>query len=277
MENIQYFVSSLNTYSNLLTVVLTVAVIYFAYRSLRSSQEANRLNTLPIFFTKVFVSEKKTVLIIENFSTYPGYDVDVFVLGTYFEESVPHKSLLSDKFKNKVKINFSDGLYNYDSEHYSVYDRTQFYAFPPNRKIEYELNLMIPPETLEIIVQFRDSMGQNYLYQSWLFSTEKERRTPFTLGSFTTYFKPTKRIGIIESTMGLKDLFEIAEATDHINIFSRFLRLIPMYSNILLARIRIYFYIDKDIRDSLLRSFSSGYQRNTKNFSDKETQIFTRI
>ena len=280
MENFQYFLDSLNLYSNLLIATLTIVIIYFAYRSLRSSQEAIRLNTFPILFAKVITNPPKTTLVIENHSNYPAYDVEAFVLAQYFEEETPYKSLLSSKYKNEVKINFSRDLFSNEideGEYYSVYDCLRYYTFPPNKKVEPELNFMIPPSMVEIILQFRDSMGQNYLCQSWLYADSKKKHIFLTEGLYEFKFKPAKRIEILQSKISLKELFEITKVTKHINLPIRFLRIIPMYINILIARIKIYFYVEKNVRNSLLRIFPSGFQQNNKQIPVGGRGIFNKI
>ncbi len=267
---IKVIADTLNPYSNLLIAVLTIGIVYLTFHSLRTGRETFRFNALPIFFPKISVTAKASRLILENHSNYPAFDVDLWIIGEYQEDEVPYKSLLSKEYKNKVKINFSKSLYGYKPGHYGIVDHIIHCAFPPKARCIMDLEFIIPPETLSLVLQFRDSIGYNYLYQSWLFMDQarKERRG-LTLGSFTPQFKPAKRI---EYPMfgGIKDLYDIFRVTDFIIFPVRFLRLIPMALEHIIAKIRLHLYLERDIKDSLLRSFPSGYQESGGRLSSIE-------
>ena len=129
------------------------------------------------------------------------------------------------------------------------------------------LEFIIPPEMFSLVLQFRDSLGNNYLYQSWLFTdTAKEERRNLKLGSFEAKFKPAKRIEYNPSSIfdSIKQLRLVFTATNHIIFPMRFLRLIPMLLEIFTTKIKMHLYLEKDIRNILLRSFSAGFQDLTE-------------
>jgi len=284
MNKFTYFIDSLNLYSNLLIAGLTIAVVYFTFRSLRSSQVSFRLNALPILFPKVSVTAKGSVLTLENHSSYPAYDIDLWIIGNYFQDKTPYKSLLSKKYKDEVKISFSHSLYPYKSTHYGVVDRIAHYAFPPQSRCVMDLEFNIPPDCCNLVLQFRDTAGNNYLYQSWFFtSIFQETQKDLRLGFVKSSFKPRKRIEFIEyyhagTGKYLRVIRNIFEGTDHIFFPVRLLRLVPLTFELFTAKIRAYSYLEKDIKDILYRSFPSGYQTDRNSRMDIEGRgTFTSI
>jgi len=277
--DIKSFLDNLNSYSNLLMVILTIVIVYSTFRALGSSKASFRLSMLPIFFPKISTSTKGSILTLENHSNYPGYDVDLWVLGHYYQEEVPYKSLLSKEYEDEVNISFSKGLYRYDSEDFSVVDHIEHYAFPPQSKSEMNLKFSKPPATFSLVLQFRDSAGNNYLYQSWLYPDEFSiADEDLKLGSLKYSFTPAKRLEYVGLFGNRKDLINIFKGTGHIFFPVRLLRLIPISLSFLVASLRIRLYLDKNVRDALLRSFPSGYQKNIKSlFSIEDRGTFMKL
>lgn len=270
LDYLKNIADSLNPYSNLLIVVLTVGIVYLTYRSLRFSYEALRFNALPILFSKVSTTVETSTFTLENHSNYPAYDVDLWVIGQFDEEVVPYKSLLDDKYKKGVKINFSKCLYEYESTTYGVVDRVVHYAFPPKTKCDMKLDFVMPPETLYIVLQYRDSFGHNYLYQSWLFGKQSTKnKRDLSLGYLVYKFKPAKRISY-NTTNNMEDLYkdlhDTFKFTSHVFLLWRLLRLIPICLEYFVIKIRRNLYLDKEARDILMHSFPSGYQKIRRQF-----------
>lgn len=274
---LEYFLESLNLYSGLLAVVLTIAVAYLALRSLRSQQQSLRLSMLPIFSPRVFMSAQGSTLALENYSNYPAYDVDLWIIGIYYQHDIPYKSLLGRQYKSKTKISFSRGLYSLKWKDYGVVDHITHYAFPPESRCVMDLNFVTPPDSLQLVLQFRDTMKNNYLHQSWLFKDKSSHmEEALKLGALKTSFKPAKRINYCCGCMssGLDSIFKF---TDFIFLPKRVLRLIPIaFSFYIVPRIRAYLYLDKNVKDILLRSFPSGYQKKNKGLSIEGRGVFTQ-
>lgn len=283
VSKIMEYLQTLNSYSNLLIAIFTLAALCLAYYELRSNRISLRWHMLPSFFPKISTSSKSSVLTLENLSNNPAYDVDVWIVGHYYQEEVPYKSLLSDEFKSEVKISFSDGLYPYESEHYGIIDRVSHATFPPNSRCEIDLEFKSQPQGVDMVMQFRDSGGNNYLYQCWLFpnSNNKIRRKDLKPGYVVFDLRPVKRIEYQYPYpvrfVGWRYFFNIFKHTEHIFLPVRFLRLIPFLCESILNVFRAKMYLEKDIKDTFFRSFPSGYQSCEKSSELEGRGTFTRL
>jgi hypothetical protein len=267
INTILNYLDALNKYSNLLIATLTIVIVYFTYRSVRSSQITLQLNALPIFFPKITTSGKRSVLVLENCSNYPAYDIDIWVMGQYYEDEVSYISLLDEKYINKIKIDFKKSLYSHDVKFYSIIDHILHYAFPPKSKCEIDLDFNLPPETFHLILQFKDSVGHNYLLQSWLHGDYSigEKRKDFTFGNFKSNFKPTKRIeyGACVTFNELYDkLTNLFVVIRYMSLFMRILHIFSLFFDGVRDKIYSHVYLEKEVKDSLLRAFPSGYQHH---------------
>jgi hypothetical protein len=265
---ITFFLDSLNQYSNLIIATLTIFVIYFAYKSLQTNMVAIRTNTLPILFPKISVDKNDCLLTLENYSNFAAYDVDIWIIGEYFENDTPVMSLLSEDGKKKVKIDFSKSLFNrldgtLDDRAYGIADRIYHYAFPPKTKCRIHLDFMVAPETAKLIIQFRDTMGHNYIYQSWFFFETEEKN--LKLGSHKVNFQPSKRLEFPTfSTEG--DVWGVFDSAKFRPMLIRPIHFIFLTWQFFIQKIRFSILLEKGVKDIFLRTFSRKFQKKHGGF-----------
>jgi hypothetical protein len=234
---------------NLVLAILTALYVILTFRILRVSTKALKTNLMPLLFPRVSFKDKKLIFYLENLSSFPAFNIDLWIIGTFNQEEYPYEKILSDEYRKSVKINFNKTLYNYESEFYGILDRAIYYEFPPKSKIEFELSFGNVPTTINLIMQFQDSLGNNFVYQTWLYEDGDRMRQGFLK------YIPLKKCSRIDYL-----LWENS---------------IPALINKLKSR----FILDKELRDILIRTIPAGYQKisSRKYFGIEDKGILTKV
>lgn len=256
---------------NLFLAVLTAVYVILTFSILRANQKLLKANLMPIFFSRVSIKSNSLQFELKNYSSYPAYDVDVWLIGTYEEGDVPHKSLLQKKYAKAIKIDFEDTLFPIDEfRFYGILDHVTYCAFPPKTKCSFTPQFTKKPEMLNLILQYRDATGKNYLYQAWLYSEEGA-----FLKSGHLNYSPLKAISRIDYGYCLENFMELREISKIVGFF-HFLKLC---NERILNKMKARLYLDKEIRDILKRVIPAGYQEKFKNhFGDIEDRgLFQQI
>ncbi len=243
---------------NLFLAILTAIYVVITFLILNTNQRFIKANLMPIFFPQISLHGSSLQFKLTNYSLYPAYDVDIWLIGIYDEESVPHKSLLQKKYKKEIKINFENTLFKKDEfDFYGIRDRACYSAFPPKSQCLFSPQFSKMPEQLHLILQFRDAMGKNYLYQAWLYR-EGKKENYLKMGYLN--YSLLKAVGRIDFDCFLdgKEIYEIAKITNFINFFR-------LWCSLIINKIRVYIRLDKSIKDILKRVIPAGYQEKFKN------------
>lgn len=261
MINISNFLQEIYQNPNLFLVVLTTVYVILTFRILRANQKILKANLMPILSPRVLVKKNSLQFELKNYSSYPAYDIDIWLIGVYYEENVPYKSLLQKKYEKEIKIDFRNSLFEFDDEvrFYGVVDRVIYCTFPPKNKCSFIPQFAKIPESMNLILQYRDAIGKNYLYQTWLFREFNGKSNVFKSGYLRHL--PLKHVNRIDYEYFTEDIREIYKNGKLTNFF-HFLRLLQEF---ILNKIKIRIYIDRDIRDILRRVIFSGQQKKIKN------------
>lgn len=236
---------------------LTAIYVVFTFGILRANQKIIRANLMPIFFSRVLVNKNSLEFELKNYSSYPAYDIDLWLIGTYEEGDVPYKSLLQKKYARKINIDFKNTIFKVDEfRFYGIIDHVVYSAFPPKNKCSFVPRFAKIPENISLVLQYKDATGKNYLYQAWLFG---EGNDVLKLGSLRySPLRTVGRIGYGYFQESIKELYKIVE-------FTNFLHFLRLWLGFILDKTRARLYLDKEIRDILRRVIFSGYQEKFKN------------
>lgn len=257
------FLNRLNEFSNLIIAILTFAIIFISIKSWGISQKAIRLNSLPNLFAKISTNQKKVFLTIENRSNYSAYDVEIWAIGSFLEKEFPHKSFIVPKFFEKSKIDFSKTLYKKskevfsDFEYYGIADKIIYYIFPPKSGVSINIDFVNLPQSIYLVLQFRDSMKNNYLNQSFYFQSI-DNPNLFKLSDCKYKFNTIRRFSYHNLIFGRKQIFSI---DSHKFMFSKLIYCLKKMCKFFFIEIKYRMYLDREIRDIFLRTLPSTYQK----------------
>ena len=260
--NIIEILDELNKYSNLIIAFLTFIIIYVSAKSWSISQKTIRLNALPSLFVKISDNKDNISLVIENRSNYPAYDVEVWAIGSFSEKKFPYESLIKFKKEKEIKIDFSKKLYekyedDIEYEYYGIVDKFHYYVFPPKSVTSIELDFKNSPDCVYLVIQFRDSMKNNYLHQGYFFR-KIDKPSFFQIIDWKYRLKPIKRISYYNSISVKDDIFF---GVAYRSLFVKPIYCIYVIYKFLAEKIIFRLYLDREIRDIFLRTIPSGYQR----------------
>lgn len=160
---------SANEYSNLIIACLTVALIIISWRTITLNNRSLRLNTHPLLYTKIKTEGTGLALIVENNGAYPAFDIEIIIIGIFFEEDTPLTSVAKEEILQKNPIDFTNSTYNTDNREfwsYGIIDKQLVGSIPPNRAYKSIILFNARSSDIEVIVQYRNSLGENYFFVS---------------------------------------------------------------------------------------------------------------
>lgn len=237
---------------DLLLVFVSTAYVVFTYYN----QIVLKASLMPILFPYISKRGNSLKFEIANYSSNPAYDVDIWLIGAYDKTIVSYKSLIYKKYVKENKINFKDTLFKdpflkeKESDFYGIIERVTYYAFPPKTKCSFTPYFYKTPGSVYIVMQFRDTLGKNYLYQAWLF----EEDSNFKKGYIK--YSPLKSVGRIKMSF-FKDWKSIAQIVR----FTSFFHVFKLLCLDIVSQVRKRRWMCKETRDILKRTISSGHQK----------------
>ncbi len=194
---------------------------------------------------------------LENHSSNPAYDVDVWLIGVYNQETIPYKSLVQKKYVKEIKIDFKNSLFPEEQlKSYGITDRSVHYGFPPKMSCSYRARFYKLPDTVFLVIQFKDALGKNYLYQTILFQGIQDDSLFKKIYMEYSPFKSVGRINVMPFFKNWK------KAVDHVK-FTSFFHVFKLLCSDIISRIRKHKWINKEIRDVLKRIVPGNYQKET--------------
>jgi hypothetical protein len=189
-------------------------------------------------------------------------------MSQYDNAEVPYKSLLAKEYENS-EIDFSKTLFKYslddEFQSYSILDRVIHYSFPPKSRCDFDLSGTPIPESIDVVIQFRDAVGKNYIYQTWLHSGYGDPKEVLVAGFTKPNFKPSKRIEYF-SGRPLKEHLKYFRVISYMFFPERVYKFCKEIGNDVVSRFRLRLILDKHIRESLLRYISSGILKDNRSF-----------
>lgn len=181
---------------NIILASLTFVYVTLTYFLLRNTIHQNkvfieqlRINTIPLFDCEVPINSKshKPEIIIRNIGQVPAFDIDIYISGILNDDIIPRNKLIEKYVIKKVKNNkIIIGRINLDEVEligdgqYGIYERGVYPTLPPKRLIDYATDYKIAINQFEILIQFRDYLGNNYAQLYWFF--QDDDKTCFKFG-----------------------------------------------------------------------------------------------
>lgn len=109
---------------------------------------------------------------IQNNSDNAASDVDLIIIGIYHTDDYDLKSFINDygdiAYINDLNINSTEEGF------FGVCHRHIYYAVPPHKQVDCNLYFPVEPDSLYILLQFRDVLGNNYFRVYWLMKDSYE-------------------------------------------------------------------------------------------------------
>lgn len=234
-------IASINAFFTLLLVILTAVYVVLTHRLTVQAKEASkdnialqnqhaRISFFPKLSCRVDQIGQKLVLKISNPCDHPAYDVEVFAVLGYDEESIDVPTFavkyLHEKFRQHRVEPTADGFYG-------VVNFMAYADFPGRRRIEVPLDTPIIPNNFHLLIQFRDLIGYNYAQTYWFFSDGENGARNYKLGALTPII-PTP-IPRIERDVNKLNSLKMADKS------------------------LVSAHIDQEFNDLFVASFPSGY------------------
>ena len=143
--------------------------------------EQIRLSNIPIF---QFETRKanQNFLLISNESGKVAFDVDIWFFIIAFDDEYPKDEFIENFVKDDYKkiIKKEDII---DQEVWAIAERGIYSSFPNNSRIVIPLEYPIGIDSFEILIQYRDSLNNNYS-QKIKFDLSQDKTVPFKLSHF---------------------------------------------------------------------------------------------
>jgi hypothetical protein len=142
---------------------------------MRDTFKVNLLNILPIISLSVSNLNQKLTISISNLGAYPGFNINILVLGIHYNSDTP---TLLPKLKHFAKMFPSSSLYSnlmqigiHDT--ITLLDQLIYVSFPPKKRVDVDISFE-QPVCLNIMFQFLDIQGKNF---QQVYSFAKELNT----------------------------------------------------------------------------------------------------
>lgn len=186
--NLEQTILVISGMSTLVLAILTGIYVYLTRKLVKSSNEANRQNqqaikeqirvmTAPYLRCNVCELDEKLGIKLSNIGNAPAYDIDLLILGHYYEEEVDiTKFVAKDGNGNLIKFNLDEEGF------FHIYDRICYgYAFP---RSEVSALLQFPerPSSVTMLIQYRTMSSDNYAQIYWFFENSDETKQFYKLG-----------------------------------------------------------------------------------------------
>lgn len=187
--NLDKIIPFVNFISPIALAILTAFYVYFAWKLVKFSNYANlqnqlavkqqiRVMTAPYLRCAVFQLNDNVHFKLSNIGRGPAYDIELLVLGDYFESEhdIWQFSIKTAKAELIIPKVDNEGFFH-------IYDRIIYgYAFPEN---EVEAPLAFPerPKSLSILLQYKDISGDNFCQIYWFFESRVGPKSFYKLGA----------------------------------------------------------------------------------------------
>ncbi len=171
--------------SSIILTIITAVYVVLTKRLLDAARSANeqnrylaqenqRLQLYPQMFCHAELKADEVFLCIQNLGSSAAVDVDILAVGQYFDEENPLDQFLLEYAAEDRVRNLS--LAPTDEGFYGVSSRFVYASFPPRRQVTALLQFPVCPESLYILLQFRDVLGNNYFRVYWMFINGDDER-----------------------------------------------------------------------------------------------------
>lgn len=172
--------------TSVLLAILTAVYVVITKRLLDASVEANaqnkdlfrdnqRLQVYPHVSCHVDNTHGRLRFVLQNHGDSAAGDIDVLIVGTYSEGDLPLEEFCERYVAGKQDI--KRGITSTDEGFYGIFHHYVYCSAPPHRQVNAALDFPVEPDTLYILLQFRDVLGNNYYRIYWMFreSLENDR------------------------------------------------------------------------------------------------------
>ena len=129
-------------------VILTFGLLSTTVRQNRRNTklllEQLRLNALPLNDCKVEYNRKhkRPRIQITNISNIPAFDLDIWIFGILFDDTISKKELI-EKYIFKDKKSEIKNVNLIEDGQYGIYERGLYANLPPNKVIDYQTDYLI--------------------------------------------------------------------------------------------------------------------------------------
>ena len=150
--------------------------------ALAVTAKLSSLSLIPSLYCSIQNLKTTVGMIINNVGGVSAFDIDVIIVGAYFEEDLDILSFISKYVTKEDKKKIDLKPTNEGS--YGVFDRLVYPVFPQKRSVFSLLGLPIKPGSLYVLLQYRDIQGSNYHQQFWFFDNNfNSSKSDYRLGS----------------------------------------------------------------------------------------------
>jgi hypothetical protein len=111
---------------------------------------------------------------LTNYGDQPAYDVDIFIVGIYFEEDHPLEKLKAEYFERPYALTANKDYF------YGIFDRLIFPYLPSKTQMTERIQFPLDTDSFNIFIQYRNSINSNFCQLFWFIDSG---RSDFAIGS----------------------------------------------------------------------------------------------
>ncbi len=214
--------------TNISLVVFTGVYVFLTYRLSRESAKTNiinqsfykeqlRLSCMPLFSVNIprQNDEFNIELLLENVGSFPAYDVDIWLISTVHNDDFPRNKL--NKYikgaKNKKVFEKIDSSELAPGSFYALFDRGCYATLQANNRVKISSTFIFHPYSLDLLIQYRDHIGNNYFQQYCLSYVENDSKRLIIDEIRPSSIKPVERFDLIRPHFD-KDFKKIRKEKD---------------------------------------------------------------
>ncbi len=161
-----------------LTWKLLAATVAANQQNKELAWEGHRLQMYPQLFCFAEASGDTTTLVLQNLGSAASGDLDVLVMSSYWDEDTPVGQFLAENASDPSSITLTSS----DFGLFGVYNRFLYASFPARRQVRVPLGFPAGHDNINVLLQFRDALGNNYSRVYWMFlSSPSDKR--YRIGS----------------------------------------------------------------------------------------------
>jgi hypothetical protein len=171
--------------------------------------EQIRIANIPIFHYETIKSEEKNYLIISNESGNIAFDLDIWYFITVIEDDITKKdfidSFVYDSSKEHVNNNLIHGKF------WAIAERGIYTSFARDSRILIPLEYPIEVHGIDMFIQYRDSLNNNYSLKI-LFDSTNDERVPYITAEFEPkVLEVTNRVDLTDQDLERESMPEYAK------------------------------------------------------------------
>jgi hypothetical protein len=147
--------------------------------------EQSRLATYPVLACDCTFDSSFAYLRLHNVSAVPALDIDLMVVDFRLDEYDDYEDYVVKFVKQEYVDRFLGHAPDEDGT-WGVYDHLCYGDVPPGRSIRAPLDFLGAPESLLVLLQFRDLLGRNYIRSYWIYKSSNALKADAYVVNTTT-------------------------------------------------------------------------------------------